>query len=244
MRPVYVASRGRPDSTTLRLLRREGILHIAVVEPHERRDYLAAGASNATLASLPESGQGLAYVRQWILDHAAEHTDWYWMLDDDITALYVAGHGKTIKTTIGTGLLLAERSLEELEPWGQAGLEYQQYAWSKTNGYTVNGYCDVAVAIKTDTPAVFRPEAGLKVDRDFTLQVLASGRRTIRLSSVAFAAPTIGSNQGGLFDEYAAGRERRDSEWMEQEWPDVARVVVKPNGRTDAAINWKAAYAG
>jgi hypothetical protein len=240
MRPVYVATRGRPDSRLLRILRAEDIDHYAVVEPHERAAYMAAGAARRTLRVLPADDQGFGYARAQTLALAREDdAEWFWMLDDDITGFYACPDVKARKVTATMALSGAEELLETL-PWGQAALEYQQYAWRAAKPYARRSYCDVCVAIRTDTPATFRPEAGVKLDRDFTMQVLAAGQDTVRVTAFAFAAPTMGSNAGGLQAEYLAGREQADAAALAALWPEHAEVVTKPNGRVDARINWKA----
>lgn len=245
MRPVYVASRGRPGSRLLEQLRQEGIGHAVVVEPHEAAAYRAAGAGRSQLRTLEASEQGFGYARAATLAFARAdgQADWFWMLDDDITGFYECPSVRARKTSARTALLGAEEILDE-EEWGQAALEYQQYAWSAPKPFVRRSYCDVCVAIRTDTTAVFRAEAGVKLDRDFTMQVLAAGHDTIRVTAWAFAAPTMGSNAGGLQDSYRDGREATDAYTLASLWPDHAAVVTKPNGRVDARIRWKAIGAG
>ena len=125
----------------------------------------------------------------------------------------------------------------------QAGLEYQQFAWSARKPFTLNSYCDVAVAIHSQRTLglQFRQDLQLKVDRDFTLQILTSGYRTLRTCHIAFAAPENGSNTGGLSDLYAInGAEANESQAMVQLWGDtLCETLVKPSGRHDVKVNWK-----
>lgn len=237
--PVYVASKGRPHSALLRYLRNEGVEHAVVVEPHERADYLAAGAPRRSLRLLDEDEQGFGYARAGTLAHArADGHDWFWMLDDDITSFHEIAGGKARRVTARRALDGAEQILAEVE-WGQAALDYQQYAWGARQPYVLNSYCDVAVAIRCDTPAAYRAECGVKLDRDFTMQVLAAGQPTVRVTRFAFGAPTMGTNAGGLYDEYRQGREQTDAETLARLWPQHATVVVKANGRPDAKIDWR-----
>ena len=68
-----------------------------------------------------------------------------------------------------------------------------------------NGYCDVCVAIHAARAkrCTFRDACDLKLDRDFTLQVLAAGYETLRITQYSFACPKNGSNAGGLAPVYA-----------------------------------------
>jgi hypothetical protein len=234
--PIYIASRGRALTA-----KRPNIPVTMVVEPHESRDYRMAHPGTEVL-TLPESDQGLGYVRQWIKDHAtARGHSWFWMLDDDISGYYMIRDGKSIKTHPVDVLLAAQQQIDR-PLVAHGAMEYQQFAWSAKKAYTLNSYCDVAVAIHAGmTRGIrFRPETNLKVDRDFTLQVLASGMLVVRSTLTAFSAPANGSNAGGLADEYAIrGRERQDVETMMKLWPNIVSMQIKKNGRTDAKINWR-----
>lgn len=193
---------------------------------------------------LPENDGGLPYVRQWILEYArASDIKWYWMLDDDIHGFYRAIKARNNRIDITEALSSAQSLFSERPAIGQAALEYQQFSWSAIKPYAVNSYCDVCVAINSSIPKNirFRPQTNLKVDRDFTLQILAAGFNTIRLSKIAFAAPKNGSNEGGLFEEYSkVEQEKKDSLVMCQLWGgDICKPKKKSDGRMDVAINWK-----
>lgn len=233
---VYVPSKGRPSCPTAVLLEESGVAFSVVVEPSEAGAY----GKRWPCVTIPECNKGIAYVRNWILSSHPE--GWYWMLDDDITAFYktVASRNKrvTAKEALegSGGYFLGDDSV------GQAAMEYQQFAWSSTKAVKHNGYCDVAVCINKDRVRMlkYRPEVNLKEDRDFTLQVLASGMRTARVCAYSFAAPKNGTNTGGLHDEYAArGREEAASNKMCMLWPGICSPVTKRDGRKDVKINWR-----
>jgi hypothetical protein len=156
-------------------------------------------------------------------------------------ATIIAGHG----TTAGAAeaLARAESHFRNDDGCGQAAAEYQQFAWRAKQPVVRNSYCDIVVALRTNVQARYRGEAGLKEDRDYTLQLRAEGWSTTRITEVGFAAPTMGTNRGGLFEEYRAGRERESAEALARLWPDLVSVVRKPNGRIDARINWRGAGA-
>jgi hypothetical protein len=247
MLPIFVPSKGRPNSTTLKLLAESELPFRAIVEPQDYEAYYPLWGRDH-VEVLPENDQGLPYVRNWILNTAAEEDiGWYWMFDDDITAFGMVQSGKVQKRKARVVLKDSELSFMASEGYGQIGLEYQQFAWSATKPYAYNSYCDVAVAIHAQRVKAaglrFR-DIDLKLDRDFTLQVITAGLGVARLAQRCFAAPKNGSNKGGLKDKYdEPGREAAMSKRMMEMWPGICTVQVKKDGRVDAKINWREAVA-
>ena len=235
--PIVIPSKARPSGSTLRLLQAAGVPFTVYVEPQDHDAYQAQGWNCRVLET---NDQGLPYVRRVILAHA---TDWFWMLDDDITAFYATVKGKAVKTDPRTALEASQAYFVDATHIAQASLEYQQFAWRAKQPYALNGYCDVCVAIHAERTRVctFRDACDLKLDRDFTLQVLASGYGTLRVTAYSFACPKNGSNKGGLAPLYAEqGREALASQQMAKLWPSVCTPVTKRDGRPDVAINWRA----
>lgn len=241
--PIFVPSKGRPDSSTLKLLQASGILATILLEKKDMLPYQHRFPKDFSFMQLPESDQGIAYVRQFILDHARE-TDigWYWMLDDDITGFFRVRERKCHRTDVREVLLAAQDVFNSFPNVSQGALEYQQYAWSAGKQHSRNGYCDVCVCINAQRTrhCNYRAYVALKEDRDFTLQILNSGYETARASWCAFSAPKNGSNPGGLQEEYKkTGREEIASRRMEELWPGVCTFEPKKDGRPDVKINWR-----
>lgn len=240
--PIYIPSKGRAGKSKLiTQLLDEGFKDVHVfVEKEDVEAYTEA--YDIIPFELAESNQGIAYVRNAILERARDTgLEWYWMFDDDIAGFYVARDGKTIKTSATQVLMQAQALIERQPDVAQAALEYQQFAWSQTNPMKFNSYCDVAVAINSQKLQTisYRGHLNLKEDRDFTLQVLSMGFRTMRCSTLAFSAPKNGSNKGGLYDVYAqTGREAAASQKMCEVWPGICTPVTKKDGRKDVKINW------
>lgn len=235
--PIFIPSKGRPDPRTARLLQVANVPFQIVLEKQDLAKYPMY--SNALI--LPESNQGIAYVRNFIKERATkDKASWYWMFDDDISAFGKTVNGK-IQRTHPKEILLEAQSLITKTPFvGQAALEYAQFSWAARGDFTF-GYCDVAVAINTRrTRGIkYRSEMNLKEDRDFTLQVASAGNLVMRLTKLNFAAPKNGSNKGGLYDEYRAGKEKEAVQRMVEAWPGVVTSQVKKDGRFDCKINWK-----
>lgn len=240
--PIYVPSKGRPKTSTCRLLRDSHVPYSVVVEPQDFESYRAE-QNHSWILTLPENDKGIAFVRNFIKDSATkEGLKWYWMLDDDITNTFLIDSGKAAKTPIGAVLLTAQKVFARSSLVAQGALEYQQFAWSAKKDHAF-GYCDVAVCInvKKTQNINYRKEMELKEDRDFTLQIFASGKLAMRATHCGFAAPKNGSNAGGLRDEYQKiGREADASKRMVEAWPGICILHKKSDGRPDVKINWKA----
>lgn len=255
---IYVASKGRPAAPLVQALIAGDAgarPWVVIVEPQDAAAYRLAGVEPIHLGILPEDDRGLSYVRQAIReDHLRRRSGgpWFWMLDDDVKswhrqALVEGEKPRSVKGTMEEVLALAEAAIEQRgrkdESFAVSGLEYQQFCWSAKNEWREASYCDVVVAIHAErTRAVdFREETGLKTDRDFVMQLLASGAMSGRLSRLGFGAPKNGSNDGGLSPVYAInGREAADSARMCELWPDFCKPLTKRDGRRDVKINWRA----
>lgn len=236
--PVVVPSKGRPMSPTLQGLRAAGIPYTVYVEPQDAQAYRHAGWD--ALRVLEANDQGLPFVRRAILREAPP--TWFWMLDDDITAWHRTVAGRCVPTTPREALQGAQQYFAPHGQIAQAALEYRQFAWRAKQPYVLESYCDVCVAIHgaRARSLTFRDACDLKLDRDFTLQVLAAGYQTCRVTAYSFSSPKNGSNAGGLAPVYAqAGREAAASQAMVRLWPGICTLKRKKDGRDDVAIDWR-----
>ena len=238
--PLFIPTKGRAaHAKTPTLFPQESFT--LVIEPQEEIAYRQA-FPDASFLILQKSDQGIGFVRQAILDHArSRRLSWYWMLDDDINDFFVVQNKRCVPTEGIRALTEAQTFILKDSSIGQAALEYQQFAWNSTKPYRLNSYCDVCVAINTQKVAMinYRPVLNMKEDRDFTLQVLASGYNTLRICAYAFSTPKNGSNRGGLFPFYNDGKqEERVSRKMAELWPGICTFQRKQDGRPDVRINW------
>lgn len=254
--PIYIASKNRRQGKTMQILREEGIPFTLFVEPQDFESYreFFSRYKEPTVNVIPGNDRGLPFVRQIILSEARawhkegiQPSQWFWLLDDDIDGFFISENRKTGRTSARAALAGAQRLFADIPDVAQAGLEYQQFAWSATKGLVFNSYCDVAVCINVERTRLvsFRPETDLKCDRDFTLQVIAQGYRVAKVQRYSFSAPKNGSNAGGLKEAYEAfGREEASSRVMCDLWPGVCAFKPKPDGRPDVKIKWRALRAG
>lgn len=238
---IFIATKGRAGKSTIiqHLLDEHAPLFL-FVEPQEIEAYKKA-YPKAVIVNIELNNQGLPFVRQFMLNFANEQgLPLYWNLDDDVQ-LYRVEDGKCIKSDWSV-LRKAEEYFKDDSTVAQAGLEYRQFAWSATKPYSYNSYCDCVVAIKPHLCAnfVFDNNVLLKLDRDFSIQVINAGHKTMKINRYAFSSPENGSNEGGLYDAYKSGIEEANSKAMELKWgKHICEAITKPNGRKDVKIYWK-----
>ena len=235
MNPIYVVSKGRPTSSTCKLLTEAGLDFTLVVEEPEAEDY---ARWESKLVVMSKTDQGNAYARQTALDHARESEIKYiWMLDDDIEAFYKTEKKRNVPVSCDQALAGAEGLLCGIDRIGIAGLEYQQFAWSAKRAMKFYSYCDVVVYLNTDVPVNYDTSFRLKVDRDYAISVLSAGYLTAKVNMYSFQAPKYGSNSGGCKEDYE--NERFWSERLVQKWgSSLVKLNIKKDGRPDAKINW------
>lgn len=257
---IICLSKGRPDRKLAKTLTQASEQNAefrerfqVLVEPRELDAYQLE-FPNLQFTLLPQNFGGLPYARQHALHNFKNFGMPFWMLDDDISSFGLVQDQRVCRVPMQEAFQAAESVLHKTRETlkaggrelGQAALEYQQFAWASKTQIAWRGYCDVAVWI--NAPALlkgtgYRNEVLLKEDRDFTLQILASGLETARISKVCFGAPKNGSNAGGLAEEYAmSGREAKAVESMVELWPGLVTRQLKKTGRIDCKIDWKRAF--
>lgn len=237
--PIVICTKGRPQGKTFKLLEDAGLKYKALIEPQEWRLYKDHGHSAER--PLNADNQGIAYTRNAALAMARDNGwDHFWLIDDDVDGFYIASGGKCKRVQADILLQAQEQFLEH--HFDQAALEYQQFAWSQNGTPKLNSYCDVVVALSRRAAALHRYDASvaMKEDRDFTLQILANGGLTVRSTMFAFSCPSLGKNEGGLHDDYAARKDEDAARRLAAKWPGIVTVQEKKSGRVDAKINWRA----
>lgn len=242
LNPIYVPTKGRAGtSQTIKNLIEQKIPFTIFVEPGEVEAYTKAyGTGGFMVAILKGDNLGLVHSRNEILEHArAVGNEWIWMLDDDITSMGVVKDSKVVKTPWAEVLEKAQQAQVKFPNLALMGLEYQQFAWSATKEYSFNSYADTCVALDVRKLKGFKYRTEFKHDRDMVLQLLTMGYLTLRTSMLAFGSPRNGSNKGGLYDLYKAGKEEAASKEMVKLWPGVCTFNVKKDGRPDVKVNWR-----
>ena len=75
----------------------------------------------------------------------------------------------------------------------------------------------------------YRTEFNLKEDRDFALQTIKYGNGILRFNHFWFSCPDVGSNAGGLQNEYKLKRDEESAKKMCFEWHPFITLNKKGN---------------
>lgn len=84
----------------------------------------------------------------------------------------------------------------------------------------------------------YRGEFNLKEDRDFVLQCIKNGNGVLRFNKYSFNVPGVGSNKGGLQEEYNNKKDFESVKRMYKEWHPFVSVIKKED-RIDLKIKVK-----
>jgi hypothetical protein len=230
----FIPTKGRLNTKTYKLFQEAGIKVKHFIEPQEIDKYEVPNK-----VSILENDKGIVYVRNFMLNYARQNNfDWVLICDDDVTSFGIY-NGKTVKkdASIWNEILTKVKQL----PFELIGINYTQHAWHEKTKYSVNKkFAEVCVLmnvkkIKWD----YRPEFNLKEDRDFALQTIKNGNGILRFNHYWFSCPDVGTNAGGLQDQYKAKKDEEAAKKMCYEWHPF--VTLKRKGeRIDMKTDIKA----
>lgn len=218
----FIPTKGRPQTKTYQLFKEAGIPFLHFIEPKELQIYDVPNK-----VSIQKNDGGIAYVRNFMLTYAKENGhDWVIMCDDDVNG-FGFYNGKTIKKDAGIlkGILEKAKKL----PFELIGLNYVQHAWHEKTGYSINKkFVEVCVLINVkNINWQYRAEFNLKEDRDFALQTIKNGNGILRFNHYWFSCPDVGSNAGGLQNEYKAKKDELSAKKMCYEWHPFVTLQKK-----------------
>jgi hypothetical protein len=231
----YIPTKSRPTTKTYKLFAEAGIVFLHFVEPQD----LAKYASIPNVVSIGENDRGIAYVRNFMLNHAKQNNhEWIIMCDDDVTSFGIY-NGKTLKQSAAIWHEIYAKAVKL--PFELIGINYTQHAWHEKTPYSINKkFAEVCVLIHASKIKwSYRGEFNLKEDRDFALQTIKLGNGILRFNHYWFACPDVGSNAGGLQDQYKAKRDEESARKMCYEWNPFVTLQNK-KGRIDMKTDLKA----
>lgn len=238
--PIFIPSKNRLNNCNFIKYLSLNNTHATIVVENEDYESYKKEYPKFNFLVLPESNQGITYVRNFIKQYTEEsNLPFYWLIDDDVTSFYKRVDARMVRMGI-EALALAE---EQLKGYALGSLDYQQLAWSATKDHNENSFCDVCVLVDNNkTKGLrYRQEVEGKEDRDFAMQVIRAGHKTARTTLYAFGAPSNGTNAGGLKEIFydLKGREELCADRMVKLWgEDVCIKIVKESGRVDVKIRW------
>lgn len=218
-----IPTKSRPSTKTYQLFEKVGIPVYHFIEPLQMNDYAIPNK-----VSIKQNNQGIAYVRNFILQWAKQNNhEWIIMCDDDVTDFGVAVNNKCV--TKDASIWLDLKSKAEKLPFEIYGLNYRQHAWHETKSYSINKSF-VEVCVLVNVPKIrweYRKEYNLKEDRDFVLQTIKNGNGVVKFHKHFYNTPAVGG-KGGLYDEYKAKKDEESAKKMCYEWSPF--ITLKQRG--------------
>ena len=219
----FIPTKGRQNTKTYKLFQEVGIKVYHFIEPQEIDKYQVPNK-----VSILENDKGIAYVRNFMLNYARENNvDWILMCDDDIDHFGEYRNGNIKKNA---GIWLEIHNKVKNLPFELVGINYRQLAWTEKNYYSINKkFAEVCVLMNiSKIKWSYRSEFNLKEDRDFALQTVQKGNGILRFNKFFFNCPDIGTNKGGLQDEYNLKKDEQSAKKMCMEWHPF--VTLKKKG--------------
>jgi len=238
---IFILSKGRAGiATTPSRLDKQGIGYTLVVEPDEIDEYRLE-YPEAEILSLPLSGQGISYARQYILDYGRwNNLNYYWQLDDDLGACYELVDGKSIQVDFSIVLGYTETLTSKYDV-ALAGIEAKSFLRDEhQKPYRFNTRVYSCVLTSTRHQCNYRAEFDTKEDIDFCLQILTTGEHIVCVQKYAINYRHIKSRQpGGLTPLYEDSIDVDISHKFVNEWGEEICKIVNKYGRVDVVIDWK-----
>jgi hypothetical protein len=219
----YIPTKGRISTKTYKLFEDVGIKVLHFIEPQEIEKYQVPNK-----ISILKNDGGIGYVRNFMLNYARENNhEWIIICDDDVTSFGIY-NGKTIKKDASIWIDIYNKASKL--PFELIGINYTQHAWHEKTSYSINKkFAEVCILV--NVPKIkwnYRPEFNLKEDRDFALQTIKNGNGILRFNHYWFSCPDVGSNSGGLQDEYKSKKDEESAKKMCMEWNPF--VTLKKKG--------------
>lgn len=230
--PVYVISKGRADCClTAKFLREDRVPFRLVVEPQERDEYIANGATEMELLVAPFSNLGLGSipVRNFVWEHSRGlGCSRHWVLDDNIKGFWRRWKARRIRCVSGPALYACEAFVDRYENVGVAGLNYYMFSPNKKKQppFYLNVHVYSCLLIRNDLP--YRWRGWYNEDTDLCLRVLSGGLCTVLLNAFLCQKMTTMTMKGGNSQELYKGDGRLVmSRSLERAWPGVVETTRK-----------------
>lgn len=229
--PVFVPTRGRVDrQLTARMLDRDGVPFRLVAEVEEV-DRLAATWGRERVLTLPRSGQGLVYSRNWIKDFAtAEGHARHWQFDDDVRRMVRLHMGLRVTCPANVALASTEDFVDRYENVALASFNSMFFfptkagtCQSRFDPFNLNHRCYTDFLISNAIPNRWRGR--YNEDTDMSLQVLSGGHCTVLVNAFLIDTPATLTMSGGQMTSpsgsYQGDGRLRMARELERRWPFI-----------------------
>lgn len=240
--PIYIISKGRWKSRlTAKSLDKMGVPYRIVVEPQEYGEY-ADVIDPSKILTVPFSnlGQGSIPVRNWVWEHSiSEGYERHWILDDNIEDFNRLNQNMKLRVRTGSMFAAAEDFVERYENVAISGFNYYSFckSTSKLPPFYLNTRIYSCILIKNDIP--YRWRGIYNEDTDLSIRVLKDGYCTVLFNAFLCGKVTTLRMKGGNTDDlYKDDGRRKMAESLEEQHPDIVKVVWKFN-RWHHQVNYK-----
>lgn len=225
----YIPSKKRPNTKTHLLFEGAGIKVIHFLEPEDYQIYNVPNKIN-----IKQTNKGISFVRNFMLDYAKKNNHkWVIFSDDDITAFGIY-KGKTI--TRDANIWHEIYAKAQKLPFEIYGINYVQHAWHEKNTYNINRkYVEVCVLVNVEK-IKWRYVEGMKQDRQFCMETIRNGYGVVKFNHFWFRCPTVGTNKGGLYDNYKNKEDYISAHRLIKAYYPYAKLNKK-NNRIDAKLD-------
>lgn len=230
---ALIPTKGRPCTSTYKLLQNSGFKVFHFIEPQEVKSYSVANVIN-----IGENNRGISFVRNFMLEWARDNGHQFVVIcDDDLNHFGVVKRKKSVKQPNADALLQPFKVFSNSN-FALAGINQRQFAWSETKPYKINnGKVNGCIFVNLNR-ACWRYNEDTKEDIDFAMQCLDNRQSFIYFCKVFYNTPAIGSNFGGLHESYEANRDKTWSKRLHMDWPAHSKIITQ-YGRTDCRVDFK-----
>jgi len=227
----FIPTKGRLNTNTYKLFESEGIEVKHFIEPSEFNLYDVPNKVN-----IEKDNQGISYVRNFMLNYARENNhEWVIFCDDDVKSFGIY-NGKTVKKTAGIWNDILQRAKKL--PFELIGINYTQHAWHEKTSYSINKkYVEVCVLMNVKK-IQWNYVTGMKQDRQFCFETIRNGYGVLKFNHFWFSCPDVGTNKGGLYNEYKNKEDEKAAERLVKSYYPYAKLVRKKD-RIEAKLDIK-----
>jgi len=228
----FIPTKGRINTTTYKLFEQVNIDVKHFIEPNEFDLYNVPNKVN-----IQQNNKGISFVRNFMLNYARENNyKWVIFCDDDINCFYRYENGKNVKISASFWHTIKGKANDL--PFELYGINNKQLIWTSKNDYTINKKSVEACVLMNTKKIKWEYENNTKEDKDFALKTIKYGNGIVKFLKIGFSTPIVGSNKGGLHEDY---KQNNDYKWamsLYKNWRPFTKLY-KNNKKVDVKIDFK-----
>ena len=210
---IFIPSKGRPDGSTMRLLKEQDVGYICVIEEEDREAY-----QMHPVAVLPESNRGIGYSRNWI---ATQCRVPFIRLDDDLKTFYR-------KTETGTQSITLKELLIELSEFGRTH-DYSVVGCQRSFfGISSKPYVEnreIAILLYVKGPIDYDESKRCFEDIDMVIRQILNKRKVAKMSNLVYFTTLSGCGKKGTGVDYSNELKRKEALRMKEQYPAFFEIL-------------------